>query len=87
MFVIDSSNIGFIQEKEYGNEFTYKKTDDVWANSHDLFWQIDVLDGVRYATIKRTVAYVCVGEDYLGFPILEKWELKKNKVYPMPLLD
>jgi hypothetical protein len=31
--------------------------------------------------VKKTVAYVAVDEDEFGLPVLEKWQLKKNKSY------
>ena len=33
---------------------------------------------VRYATVLKTVAHVCVGEDDCGNPVIEKWQIKKH---------
>jgi hypothetical protein len=38
------------------------------------------MTGYRYATVKKTVAYIVVDEDENG-PVVEKWFLKKNNKY------
>jgi hypothetical protein len=38
-------------------------------------------DSVRYATVAKTVAYVCVDEDADGNFVIEKWKIKQHKEY------
>lgn len=77
MYISKPSNQGYFQEKEYGKEFTYRNTGYSWAVTQGLTHEIDVLDGIRYGIVKKTVAYICSAERDCGV-ILEKWELKKN---------
>jgi hypothetical protein len=81
MYLVKPENCGAIQEKEYGKWFTYHKTNNPWALSHGFEFEIDVLDGVRFCNIKKTVAYVSVDEDAEGNPVVKKWQLKKHEVY------
>jgi hypothetical protein len=80
MLKSNENNLGDFQN-ENGNWYTYRKTNNPWALSNNLEFEIDVLDGTRSAIIKKTVAYICVDEDENGNPVLEKWQLKKNVVY------
>ena len=81
--------IGIFDEKEYGNYFEFSHNDDdllsyfgkefphkVWvtnASSDDR--------GYRYATVKKTVAYVVIDEDDNGEPVIEKWNIKGHRIY------
>lgn len=57
-------NIGEFQECDYGNYFTYRKTDNLWAIEQGYMHEIDVGDcQVRFARVLKTVAYVCTDED------------------------
>ncbi len=76
-----SKTIGSFVEVDYGNDFTYKETKDAWALSQGLKHEIDVLDGVRYANVKKTVAYVCVDEDADGNAVLDKWQIKQHRIF------
>lgn len=76
-----SSNIGEFQEVDHGSYFTYKATNDKWAIDNGYNHEIDVLDGLRYANVKKTVAYVVVDEDVDGMPVVEKWSIKRHNVY------
>jgi len=78
---LDGTNVGEFQEKDYGKFFTYRKTSNPWALSNGLEHEIDVLDGVRFADVKATVAYVCIDEDLEGNALLERWEIKKHKKF------
>jgi|TARA_B110000444_G_C18347368_1_gene370112 hypothetical protein len=80
--------IGCFTEADHGNYFEYSLNDDNFALCEDLphkVWvgsqQIGGDQGYRYAIVKKTVAYVAVDEDEFGLPVLEKWQLKKNKSY------
>ena len=79
MMKYHEKNVGEFRN-ELGNYYTYRKTTDVWALAQGFEYEIDVRDGVRFATIKKTVAIVCIDEDECG-PVVEKWQLKRNTVY------
>ena len=81
--------IGCFWEKEVGNYFEYSLNDDpmplswcedfphkVWVGGQGVAG----MTGYRYATVKKTVAYIVVDEDENG-PVVEKWFLKKNNKY------
>jgi hypothetical protein len=79
MFITHADNMG--EFKNENNKFySYRKTTDEWALSHNFTHEIDVLDGVRFGVVKKSVALICVNEDENG-PIVEKWKLKLNLVY------
>jgi hypothetical protein len=78
MLKFDVKNIGEFQEKTCGKWFTYRSTDNPWALSNGLNFEIDVLDGVRFAKVKKTVVHVCVNEGDSGEPIIELWQLNKH---------
>ena len=78
---LSGGNIGEFQEVDHGQYFTYKATNDQWAIDNGYKHEIDVLDGVRYADVKRTVAYVVVDENEVGMPVVEKWFIKRHNVY------
>ena len=78
MLKFDVKNIGEFQEKTCGKWFTYRSTDNPWALSNGLNFEIDVLDGVRFANVKKTVVHVCVNEGDSGEPIIELWQLNKH---------
>lgn len=49
-----------------------------WGIENGFKHEIAICDGsVRFANIKKTVAYVCIGEDEMGKPIVEKWSIKR----------
>jgi len=80
--------IGNFIEKDHGNNFEYSLNPDNMAFCEDyphIIWvgslQIGGDSGYRYATVKKTVAYVVVDEDEFGLPVVEKWNLKKNTQY------
>tara|TARA_R100001163_G_C5029976_1_gene170458 strand:- start:128 stop:355 length:228 start_codon:yes stop_codon:yes gene_type:complete len=67
--------------KETDVKFVYENVTDEnkiawWAN----FPHRILMSGgeVRYATVLKTVAHVCVGEDDYGNPVIEKWQIKKH---------
>jgi hypothetical protein len=82
MFKYNPENLGEFCEVEYSKNFTYRASTNPWAISKGLKHEIDVgFDSVRFCTIKRTVAYVCVDEDSNGDAVLEKWKINKHIVY------
>ena len=49
----------------------------VWGIENGFKYEIAICDGsVRFANVKKTVAYICIGEDECGKPIIEKWKIK-----------
>lgn len=79
MFKCNQNNIGEFVNENY-KFYSYRKTDDKWALSNNFTHEIDVLDGIRFGVVKKTVAIVCVNENENG-PVIEKWKLKKNHIY------
>lgn len=80
--------IGMFVERETGNHFEYSLNDDPFHWCEDFphkVWvasgQIANDSGYRYAHVKKTVVAVAVDEDEFGLPIIEKWYLKKNRLY------
>jgi len=66
---------------ETGKYFTFRPTDNSWARHHELMHEIDVLDGVRFAIVRKGLAYVAIDEDSNGYPVLERWNITKRKTY------
>lgn len=81
MWVFHDRNIGEFVEVDHGCNFTYRGITDNDYNPYKLPHMVDVLDGIRFATVKKTVAYVCVDEDAQGKPVMEKWVIKKHRIY------
>lgn len=82
MMTMRELNEGEFQECEYGNYFTYRKTDNLWAIEQGFMHEIDVGDGgVRFARVLKTVAYVCVDEDANGKAVFQIWKIKKHLRY------
>lgn len=81
MHRINTLNLGEFQEVGYNKYFSYRNTNDEYAVKHGFTHEIDVLDGIRYAIVKKTVVYVCVNEDEDGKPVVEKWNIKNHVVY------
>lgn len=77
----NTQNLGEVKEKDFGNWFTYRKTENPWALKNGLPHEIDVLDGVRFARVLKTVAHVAVDEAPDGTPLTEAWSLKKHIQY------
>lgn len=81
MMNLNFDNIGAFQEKDKGHWFTYRPTTNQWALENGYLHEVDVLDGYRFATVKKTVVYICVDEDEFGEPVVEHWQIKKHEVY------
>lgn len=67
---------GEFREREHGRHFTYRLTTDDWALKQGFAHEIDVLDGVRYGNVLKTVAHVCVDEG-----VTEKWAIHHHSIY------
>ena len=82
MMTLKELNEGEFQESDFGNYFTYRKTDNLWAIEQGFMHEIDVGNGgVRFARVLKTVAYVCVDEDAEGKAVFEIWRIKKHNRY------
>lgn len=77
--------IGAFVEKDAGNTFEYSTNDeqDTWSNRPHKVWVGGLVNdqGYRYATVKKTVAYVVVDEDEYGRPVVEKWAIRAHREY------
>jgi hypothetical protein len=81
MWSYNENNVGEFTEVEHGCVFTYRKTEDWHHNPYGMPYMIDVLDGIRFGIVKKTVVYVCVDENADGKPVMEKWQIKKHRIY------
>ena len=81
MWKFHDRNIGEFIEVEFGKSFTYRAVGEQNYNPYNLPHVVDVLDGIRFAIVKKTVAYVVVDEDAQGQPVFEKWEIRSHKTY------
>lgn len=80
--------IGQFVEKDTGNYFEYSTNDEETGFGADWPHKIWVggggvagMTGWRYGMVMVTRAYVVVDEDDQGEPVVEKWQLKKNRLY------
>jgi len=79
MYRQNEENIGSFIEKEFKHEFTYRNTKDEWAIKQGYEHEIDVgynAGDVRFANVKKTVAYVLWDDR-----VEQKWLLAKNTVF------
>lgn len=72
---------GEFKEVSVGNWFTYQDTQEAWALSQGFTHEVDVLDGVRYARVLKTICHVCVDEDADCKPVIEVWKIKNHTEY------
>lgn len=72
---------GEFQEREHGKFFTYRQTENEWALGFGMHHEIDVLDGVRYGNVLKTVAHVCVDQGRYGEPIKQAWSIRNHHTY------
>lgn len=79
----DCTAIGSFRLPEFNTEFEYRLSDGNapgqgnWGIENGFPFEIAVCDGsVRFAIIKKTVAYVAINEDEYGKPVVEKWKIK-----------
>lgn len=76
---------GGFTEREFGKRFSYRVTSDAWALGQGLAHEVDVLDGIRFARILGTVAYVAVDETADGSPVLDKWRISAHVACAAPV--
>jgi len=81
MYRYNEENIGEFTEVDYGKNFTYRQTKNEWALKNGLQHEVDVGDSIRYATVMKTVVYMCIDEEAGGYPILERWKIKKHIIF------
>ena len=81
MITSKQTNEGEFQEKTKGNYFTYAKTEDPWAIANGCTHEIDVLDGVRFARVLKTVVHICLDEDEYGKALFWVWKIKNHRKY------
>ena len=80
--------MGVFTECDAGRVFEYSVNDTgseaPWDFPHRV-WVGGVVNdqGWRYATVKKTVAYVVVDEDEHGDPVIEKWQIRGHKEYAL----
>lgn len=55
--------------------------DDTWGLKYELIHKVDVLDGYRCGIVRGTVAYVAVGQNEYGAPVLERWTITKRRLF------
>jgi len=74
--------VGMFVEKDTDNHFEFSINEDKGFEQYPhKVWVGDTIGWpYRYATVKKTVAYIAVDEDENG-PVIEKWYLKKVKDY------
>lgn len=68
--------VGCFENVETKKTFEYGEASDSWAAKYNLKHEIYVADGVRFAKVLKTVAYVAVDEAEDGTPVIEKWVIK-----------
>jgi len=75
--------IGEFKELEHGQYFEYRISQGNaplqgdYGLRHGLPHEIAMCDGsVRFANVKKTVAYICVDENEQGLPVIVKWNIK-----------
>tara|TARA_R110002020_G_scaffold428336_1_gene637900 strand:- start:254 stop:535 length:282 start_codon:yes stop_codon:yes gene_type:complete len=75
--------LGCFNNSEFDTFFEYAARtafDGDWAADYPHI--VFMSDGsVRYATIKKTVAYVVTDETAAGTPIAERWAIKRHRRY------
>lgn len=66
------------KELEVGNYFRCTPTQDDWALSFGMTHEYESECGhKRFVKLLKTVVYVAVDEDAMGFPVYEKWHIRQ----------
>jgi hypothetical protein len=76
-----SSLLGSFTEKDVGGRHEYSANTDDMTASWDFPHVLHTFDGIRYARILKTVAYIAVDEDAYGQPVVEKWNIASHRQY------
>lgn len=86
--------IGAFEETVGGNYFEFSDNPDKdmeflepeLRECPHIIWVTHPIDGIdsgfRYATVKKTVAYIATDYDAFGNVIFEKWSIKKHTIFP-----
>jgi len=68
---------------EFGTQFEYRNSNGTapgqgdWGIKNGYPHEIAICDGsVRFAIVKKTVAYVVIDQDENGLPVVEKWTIR-----------
>lgn len=70
----DNKAIGYFKNEFTSFEYRLIQGD---GGHFGFIHEISICDGsTRFATVKKTVAYVCIDEDDFGKPVIEKWKIK-----------
>ena len=88
----DGTIRGCFEEKTCGGffEFSLNTEETDFVSMEDYPHKIWVSNnpindsGWRYARVLKTVVYVVVDEDDYGNPVVQKWDIKKHRTYPLP---
>lgn len=80
---------GCFVEKDHGKTFEYGRRVHDFTNGFAPLSDFPYIVFVgnrsfRYAKVKKTIAYVVVDEDKNGKPVVEKWQIKNHRYYPIP---
>lgn len=82
---VNAGLCGSFTESEYGKHFDYSKSVNPLDIDGKPFNMIVYVGphgkDVRYAHIKKTVAYIVVDESDDGGYVVEKWNIKKHKEF------
>lgn len=86
LFPYTTKLVGQFRSVSSDRMFEYRHTTDPWAISQGLMYEVCVTDkpnqqAWRYATVKKTVAYIAVDEASDGKPVLEKWSIKCHTIF------
>ena len=80
----DNKAIGEFILSDYDTRFEYRVSagdaigQGTWGIENGFVHEIAICDGsVRFANVKKTVAYVMVDTDDEGKPVVEKWKIKQ----------
>lgn len=76
--------MAYFTEKERKNDFYYADRAERPDLDHAPEWATEYKQVVcvgnneaRFATVKKTVAYIVIDEDANGEPVVEKWNIKQ----------
>ena len=75
-------SIGSFIEKDCNLTHDYGLNEDDMTGTWEQFPHVLFTnDGIRYANVKKTVAYIAVNEDKYGAPVVEKWSIRSLVEY------
>lgn len=76
--------LGSFAEVDHSKVFEYSlRNESNWLSKEKFPHLVYVGSGeTRYAKVLKTVAYVVIDEDENGEPVIDKWYIKKHRVYP-----